>query len=1137
MRLRKVSVILLAAFLLLRDIPAFAYTLGPEYLCELGIKYYQQGKIGDAVSELKKALLADPDYEPARRYLSIINRQLALQQGAQLQMPVAQVSFEQKIADIYSNLERIYGTLDKIDRKISGVYTAEKPLVIQQVTQELKAPEMMEVLGKIAASLERLEQKMSAPAPAVKQEALTQTSPEMTASLERVIAALEKMDKKFALQEEVGSLKGRLEEQKGAAQVKTSEISSVLDNILKAIEKIEKRIALLEGFEEARQKAVKQPPAVASRPAEEVIVREKPAETAVIPKKGPAVIPEKEPLKAVVPRPEKKLVEAVSIPRKVVSAPVTAPRGGTVKRSAPAPAEGKPDLTKGAPPQIINLYENYNSLKFPLEIEQYKSIVIKGHTIARFLATESGIIDVVRSIGGSDEITVTAKGLGRTYFHVWDDKGRWTLEFQVVPPRTEGLTVAEQMRLQEERSGTFRLGYDMNWESIETGTRFGELDRQSYSWSHGFFLRGETPYGDFDSIANMRTTPLENEFTSYSMGIDKGRLWNFRDFAFRVFDVTPKVSNLAFGGNSIRGFTFNSPAFNKKLDYTVFRGKDRGGLYGSISPGLREDRDSFVEGIDINYYPKGKVSYGLAAFHGFGDERLAYLNDYAYYADINWNISKQFRTRYEIGYNTDKTALLLNGRFVVPKLNLMYEFRNINKDYLNITGDGWRNGEQGGLFSANYVPNDRWSFSNMLDIYRDRLYPARDDDDRLNQDYNFNARYRIDKKTNLAFDYVLQNDLGKLSQIRYQSAGMNLTRLFDLLSKEVSTYAHYRHSINTIYTAPAGNTVNDTFSAGLRLKLLGELYYYLNKQWQWMDECYYDRTRLLESLETGVDINSRIGNSPFYRNMRLIYRQEKTGGSTLGMVSGESYVEGYSEISYKPTIDTELYCSGRLRHIWPEDESQHTRADANFNAGLRYVWDTGLRWETKSSVEGYVFKDVNADGLRQRDEAPMGGIKVWAGKRSAVTDVFGYFSFSQLKGKKITVSLDVSTLPPGFVFTGPALQEVELAQSRKFRVDFGLISRSEISGVAFHDTNGDNGFSRGETGVKGVVVFLENGMKAVTDDSGRYVFSNVPSGEHTVSFDLNSLPVVYLPKVALSKKIELFEGVTYNYNIPLKKTR
>jgi hypothetical protein len=828
----------------------------------------------------------------------------------------------------------------------------------------------------------------------------------------------------------------------------------------------------------------------------------------------------------------------VSVPvQKETVPPAFVPREEIVRKpSYPAATEPIPSLKRAAPPQVINLYENFNSLKFPLELEQDKSILIKGHAISRFLATEPGIIDVARQ--GNDEIVVTAKTLGRTYFHVWDDKGRWTFEFQVVPPKTEGLTVAEQMRLQEERAGTFKLTYDVDWTSSETGGRVATLDRQNYSWAHYYTLRGETPYGEFDSNMTVQTDTIDTEVSGYSLGLTNGRFYNFKDFAFRIFDFSPAISNLAYGGSTLRGFLFYSPAFNKGIDYTVFQGRETGGLYGTtVAPGLSKKKQSFIEGVDINFRPKGNFNYGLAAFHGFGGDRAEYLNDYGYYGDINWKGPGKWSTRYEVGYDTEKMAHLISGKYNIPKLNFTYELRDINKDYLSITGAGWRTGELGGLFTLGLTPNERWTINNTLDVYQDRLYHALDNDNRWNEDYSVSSNYRINPSTYWSADYVLQNDLGRLSQSRYQSEGTGISTAVDVLSRKVSLYTNYRHSDNQSYSNPAGSSLNDTISNGIRFKLLGELYYYLNKQWSWVEQKYDGGRYRTESLETGVDMNTRIGKSPFYQTSRLIYRDEESGGSTLGNVSGEDYIESYLELGFRPNTDLDVYCSGRLRHVWPESNEQRNRVDADFTAGMRYVWDTGVRWEASSTIEGYIFKDLNSDSLRQRDEAPLEGVKVWVGKKSVVTDLFGYYKVLNVKGKKATVSVDVTTLPQGFVLTGPGLQEIVLSQSRKIRVDFGVISRSEISGIVFQDVNGDGNYNPGDTGIRGVVVTLEDGKKAITDAGGRYVFSNAVPGDHVVTIDLNSIPVIYLPKVALTKKITLFEGVTYNFNIPLKKAQ
>jgi hypothetical protein len=109
-------------------------------------------------------------------------------------------------------------------------------------------------------------------------------------------------------------------------------------------------------------------------------------------------------------------------------------------------------------------------------------------------------------------------------------------------------------------------------------------------------------------------------------------------------------------------------------------------------------------------------------------------------------------------------------------------------------------------------------------------------------------------------------------------------------------------------------------------------------------------------------------------------------------------------------------------------------------------------------------------------------------------------------------------------------------QGRTERVYFGITSRSEITGTVFEDIDGNGQLGSRDKGVGGVVLVLEDGRKVITDNFGRYFIRNAAIGKHTLTLDLNSLPTKYIPSVPIFKDIEVFEGVSFIYNIPVKKT-
>lgn len=747
-----------------------------------------------------------------------------------------------------------------------------------------------------------------------------------------------------------------------------------------------------------------------------------------------------------------------------------------------------------------------------LEIELTKSMVISGKRILRWLITDEDIISVERT--SSDEIKITGKNFGTTHFHIWDKQRRWTFLIQTVSPKPVGLTLEEELRLAEERAITFKLRYGLDWHSYEQGRRLETLDRRFYSYAHFLRLDGQTPYGDLDSVINVRRLKTSTDLIYLTLGLTKGKFGPFEDFHLRGFDYSPGFSNLSFGRPTLRGALLESPIFNKKVDYSVFWGREGGGRYGGLSPGLPKTKDSFLSGLNLDYTPSKKAKYSFSIIRGWGRDRQDYLNEYSYNLDIDWHLNN-FDFGYEIGFDSETFGHLLSTTFSIPKLKLTAEFRNIDKDFLSIIGFGWRRGEIGGLFTLSSAPAKNLHISSKLDIFRDRLYPAPENPQRYNTDFNFDAIWAINPLTSLRLDYSISNQLGRISQYRSQMQGIGISRVFNWI-RRINTYLNYRHTESKHFGLPSLN--------------------YLNKELNWLEERYAATRTRPHVLETGLDWYGRILKGPFYGNFRLLYRDEEDTVSALSFLSGEDYLEGYSEISYRPHPNREFYVSGRLRNVWQDNPNVRKRMEVDFRAGLRYFWDTGIRWESIGEIEGFCFKDVNSDGIMQSDEIGLEGIKFWLGKdKFCITDNKGYYRFKGVKARKAYVNIDTTGIPPGFVLTVPATQQASITHSKKARLNFGITSRSEIYGFVFEDKDGDGKFDPTDLGIKDVVLILEDGSKAITDARGQYFFRKATPGKHTLTLDMNTLPLVYLPTVPILKDIELFEGTSYIYNIPLKR--
>jgi len=131
-----------------------------------------------------------------------------------------------------------------------------------------------------------------------------------------------------------------------------------------------------------------------------------------------------------------------------------------------------------------------------------------------------------------------------------------------------------------------------------------------------------------------------------------------------------------------------------------------------------------------------------------------------------------------------------------------------------------------------------------------------------------------------------------------------------------------------------------------------------------------------------------------------------------------------------------------VKNVWAEKEGVAKHLDLDLSWGMRFVWDTGLRWQSVGSFSGYVFYDLNGDGIKQPPERGVKGVKIDGGSgKTATTDALGYYKLGGVVGKKAVLVLDLKTIPKGYNPTTSARREVEIVPAKSKRVDFGIITR------------------------------------------------------------------------------------------------
>ncbi|PCF52832.1 hypothetical protein CD148_01665 [Staphylococcus delphini] len=185
----------------------------------------------------------------------------------------------------------------------------------------------------------------------------------------------------------------------------------------------------------------------------------------------------------------------------------------------------------------------------------------------------------------------------------------------------------------------------------------------------------------------------------------------------------------------------------------------------------------------------------------------------------------------------------------------------------------------------------------------------------------------------------------------------------------------------------------------------------------------------------------------------------------------------------------------------------------------------------------YVWIDYNNDGIQNKGEAPVAGVKVTLTKPNGetletVTDKDGKYLFTGLENGEYTVKF--SELPEGYEPTKTQVgddkldsngleSKVTIDNANNYSVDLGIVKPEpqpepkpatyELGDYVWIDSNKDGIQNSNEIAVEGVKVTLtkQDGstMTTTTDKDGKYLFTGLENGTYTVTF--SELPEGYTP--------------------------
>ncbi|MDD5070272.1 MAG: hypothetical protein PHV17_06035, partial [Candidatus Omnitrophica bacterium] len=790
--------------------------------------------------------------------------------------------------------------------------------------------------------------------------------------------------------------------------------------------------------------------------------------------------------------------------------------------------EEKSGLDVGTPKQVFMLTAD-SDLVSPKEVTLVFGDLLrfKSSSITRAVAVTEKVVAITRNSAG--EVDIRATGFGSTFVHLWSGGKRWTFNLHVISAAST--RVVETHWKEADR---FRFGYTADWSSYSRGTIFKNLHRQVLSFDQRLALTGPSPYGDLDaSVTRSKVDDIE-KVTGYTVGLTDAKIGPLEGINLRLFDFTKVFSELSFPGLTLKGVSFQTPLLDNLINYSYIWGREQQYFRSALSPTLDSQDESYIEGMRVGLFEDSPHRVYFNYARGYGEDRALFLKEKVFSLQTEHDISP-LDISSEIAYDQESTAMRVNSRLRLEKLDLGLSLRNIEENFTTITSNPPNIGEIGAVSSLHWYPIRTFSLQTSLNVYRDRFLSNLSNPNALNYEWDGSFDWRLPGRSNLSSHLYYVTAPGIISPHQDFNSTITYHKSFDLdwpFLKTASYHLGYNFQKSRNSLSPTSDYRRNAVLSGIRFSILSDVSYYFNYDYSWLTEDFTGIKETPQVFETGLDIYHQF-TSALSSTFRLYYRNEENAESLHSFLSGEDSLEGSLNLTYSPDEDFELFCDGRLRNVWADTDDSQSFIESDVRLGARIWWDSFFRWNPASTISGFVFQDKNSDGKKQNTEEGIEGVEIFVGPKKTITDKTGRYSVV-VRAKQLSVSVNNNSIPGGYILTTASAKVLDLSRSGKYALDFGLSTQSGIYGAVFWDVNNNNLLDKEDKPVSAKLTLNSKAMSQ-TNDSGVYFFSGLLPGDYQLALDVSSLPVGFLPKTAFKLSVKVEEAATYKQNFPLRK--
>ncbi len=503
--------------------------------------------------------------------------------------------------------------------------------------------------------------------------------------------------------------------------------------------------------------------------------------------------------------------------------------------------------------------------------------------------------------------------------------------------------------------------------------------------------------------------------------------------------------------------------------------------------------------------------------------------NFVYLVDSDWQIWPQlnfYNTFAQSIYNADnerdavvsdcdfKSAIMLDyDRF---KLNSSFEY--VGDRYASLGIPSTYQDYIGGDVSTNFKIKDFLTLNISGNMNRDNVAFDEGVPSSHSRGISTSANLGLPWRQNLNFGYnynryLTRGGLQNASGSEYNSYRINYYKTLEAASLQLG-WQHYRMDPLASNT---GSMFFDTYSGTIYKSFpnLGGSYLRL----------YQDMTKR-KSLAMGNVPTTSTWNTSLSARYYLVSNLSLTGDCRV-RTTQEQQAEDTSIMSFSTGADYRLSPDTSLNLTYEASNvdlrNDPSTEDWSILFYIRHIFDikTAEKW---GKVMVSVFEDLNGNDTRDEAEEGLEDVLAYVIKgRGARTDSHGRALIEKVVPGERKVSLDMRGLPVEMVIKGDPTKEVTVEPLKTQQATFIAVTTGKIAGRVFVDTDNDGTFDKGiDIPIPNVRIFLSPEYKdTLSFSDGSYRFNYAYPGRCKVNVDLEWVPKEYKIVLPETQDIEV----------------